>query len=137
MRNTTKISIILFCIVLFLLFWFFPRSSAITNPESITIHGLKQHYATTEDIVIGGRAPKDTDIIVFFNDEISLTESDGRGYWQANVGKATKGKYAFQVVARVSDEKDLFSSKEISVSENANFFAKALEYLKAQVLFYK
>ena len=119
---------IIFFIVIFLLLTLLPRFLTGSDAENLTFNNIKSAYNPNEDIIISGRAPKNTDMIIFFNGELSLSKSDNRGYWSADLGKADEGRYGFQAVARVSPDKDLVQSTQIIVAKNNVNFSQKLTY---------
>lgn len=124
-------------LVLFLVFWLAPRFLSASEVGNLTINAIKEKYTPTEDIILEGKAPKNTDMIVFFAGQLSLIQSNQQGYWSYNLGKADPGKYGFQVIARVSPYKDLVESRQVVVANNRfSLSQKVTDYFKAALLFF-
>lgn len=109
------------------------KNSEIT--ERIRITKIEGSYGADKDIIVAGRAQKNSEIILSWNNQLGLTKADSNGKWIVNLGKMPEGKYNLQLVAKDSLQSSSIATAQISVSkkEEVNFFTASVSSLTQKV----
>jgi len=91
------------------------RSSKITINET----DKTRVYSSAEDIILGGTAAKESEIILSWNGGLGLTESNENGEWSVNLGKMSEGKYSLQVVSNDLPNIQSIATAQITVDNSS------------------
>lgn len=81
----------------------FKQESTATKdiiPPKLTIDNIQDYYRDGAEIVLTGKTDEVAEIILLFNQEYILVQTDANGNWKINLGQITAGDYSLEISAK-------------------------------------
>ena len=108
----------------------------------ISQSGKDKIYNSTEKIVLSGVASPESEIILSWNGQFGLIESDKNGKWAVNLGTMPEGKYSLQMIVKDSENTQSIATAQITVdnsvknqTQTVSFVNNVLNFLTAALSF--
>jgi len=86
-------------------------------------------YNSKEDIIITGTANPESEIVLSWNGQFGLIESDKKGEWAVNLGTMPEGKYSLQMLSNTSPQIQSISTTQVVVDNSAKVQKKAVSFI--------
>jgi hypothetical protein len=89
--------------------------SRVTIDESNKINT----YNSGEDIILSGTAAPETEILLSWNNQLGLVQSNKNGKWAVNIGKMPEGRYNLQMLSSTSSNIRSVATAQIIVDNSS------------------
>jgi len=95
----------------------------------IKISETNRVYSSKENIVLTGTSNPESEIIVSWNGQFGLIESDKSGKWIVNLGTMPEGKYSLQMISDDSEKSQSIATAQIIVDNSAKISDKTVSFI--------
>jgi len=95
----------------------------------IKISEIKKVYNSKENIILTGSSNPESEIVVSWNGQFGLIESDKSGKWVVNLGTMPEGKYSLQMISDDSEDTQSIAATQIIVDNSAKISDKTVSFI--------